>query len=146
MLSVSFGLLSAGCYDTYAVKPAELPKINGSFVHSEAVGGNATLVTYSVAHVEAEDGRMLELTGKHDVILTLKDGKQVVFQHPVTTEPEGDGYALRGGNRGLLEVKESDIKRAEVTQYDSGKTLAAAIPLAIVGGLLLGFVAIQATK
>lgn len=121
----------AGCYTAEAVKPAELPKLNGGFVEPIARTGNATVIAVSVARVEREDGTILEVHGKPDVYLTLRSGTRLDFDGPVLAEADDDSLTLRSENRAKTRVSFKDIEKAEVSQYDGTKTW-----LAYMGGSL----------
>ena len=135
-----------GCYTNTAVRPSEIPKLNGAFQTSQPAGRNAILVTSSVSHVEAPDGKTVEVKGTYDLILTTKDGKIIQFDHPVMIDKEEDSFLLRGANRGETHVAMTDIEATEVRQFSQTKTMLVAAPVALVGGLLMGLLIVRASK
>jgi hypothetical protein len=139
-------MLSSGCYDWELIKPTELPKLNGSFSTPIGRAGNATVVAVRVADVEREDGTLTQIKGNFDLKVTRENDDVVEFEHPVLAEIDGDDLVVRGGNRAKTHIPLVEIKHSEVSQLDVGGTTAAAVICSVVGGLVLGGIAVAAAN
>jgi hypothetical protein len=140
-LLLAFGAVTTGCYKEIGIRPSELPKLNGGFVGTATEAQGKNVVVASVSHVEGEDGRMFEVEGEHDVIVTLKDGRKVRFNHPTSVAHDDGAYTFRGGNRPPEVFGEQEIQRTDVTQVDRTKSLLIVLPACVIGALLIGVVA-----
>lgn len=129
-LVLASSVLLQGCHAHTPIRPTELPKLNGSFGDTQR-GAGAVLTTRTVTHVQGEDGRMVELKGEYDVVMTLKDGRKVEFEHPVLSAVEGQKLRIRSGNRPEASVLVDDISHIEIVNFDGVAT-------SVVGGLILG--------
>ena len=136
-LLVACSLLTTGCYSHVPIRPSELPKLNGDFATAQAVGVNTTLHTFSVAQVQGEDGRMVELKGEHDVIITLKNGTTTKYGHPVSVSEEGGAFVIRSANQAEVRVPLDDIQRVEVTNYNGIATTFIAVGVGVVASLVV---------
>jgi len=138
----SFSLLSTGCYEHIGIRPSELPKMNGAFVTSQSTGSNSVLVTQSVVHVEKEDGRIEEIKGEYDIIVTNSVGNKFKFQHPIIVESLPDGYLIKGANRSPETFKVREIKKVEVVRpggvgFTIGYVLGPVLVLALITTVVL---------
>jgi hypothetical protein len=136
-------LLTTGCYSHVPIRPGELPKLNGAFQDTQSAGGNTTLVIRSVRQVEGEDGKMVELKGEHDVILTLKDGSKTTYDHPVAVSEEAGVLTIRSANHPEAQVPLDGIKRVEVTNYDRLTSTLVMVGAALGGGFLVGLLVLS---
>jgi hypothetical protein len=139
-------MVSSGCYDWELIKPAEIPKLNGSFSTPVGQAGNTTVVAVRVADVEREDGTLAQIKGKFDLKVTRENGDELEFEHPVQAETDGDDLIIRGGNRAKTRIPLYEIKHAEVSQLDAGGTAATAVICSILGGLVIGGIAVAAAS
>src|SRR5579859_4356685 len=93
-------LAQSACYDWEMVKPAEVPKLSGSFQTPVGpIAGGGTLVAIRVVDVEREDGTLAQIKGNFDLKVVLKSGEEVTFNTPMEAERQGDELVVRGGNR-----------------------------------------------
>ena len=136
---VAFMLCSTGCYDWEAIRPAEIPKVSGSFATPVAQQGNTTIVAVRVVDVERPDGSLIQLKGEFDLRVTVRGGGQYEFKHPVGATREGDVLVLRGGNRGETRIPVDDVVKAEASQYSNGKTTGAMLAVSLAAGLITYF-------
>ncbi len=140
-------VLNTGCYSAQQVKPAEIPKLNGSFAQPVAQVGNTTVIAVSVARLERPDGTLTEIKGQpKSVIVTLHSGEEIEFDSPVLADAEEEALVLRSENRAKTRILFGDIAKAEVNAYDPGKSMALMLGLGggtiLVGtAILLGFIA-----
>jgi hypothetical protein len=111
-LVIAAALALASCYSYTSVNPGQLPQLNGSFV--TPVGGN--VVAVRVATIEKSDGSLTQVKGTFDLKITLKNGAEMSFDHPVKAEIEGDTLVLAGGNRRATPIPLDEIELAEVVQ------------------------------
>lgn len=139
-------LSSIGCYDWEAIRPAEVPKVSGSFATPVAQQGNTTIVAVRVVDVERPDGSLIQLKGEFDVRVTVRGGGQYEFKHPVGATRDGDVLVLRGGNRGETRIPIDDIVKAEASQYAQGKTLAVTTTVGIGVGLIAALLITSSVK
>jgi hypothetical protein len=129
-----FVLSLSGCYSWTAIRPDELPKLNGNYTSSQGHPGG-TLVIETVAQLEAPDGRMVEIKGESDARLTTKN-PQVAwnFQHPILAETDGNSLRIRSSNLGKKSFELGNIQSLEVSQFERAKTAWAICgPLTVVG-------------
>jgi hypothetical protein len=134
-------LLSSGCYSWAAIKPTELPKLNGSSTTSTAGGGH-TLVLQTVAQVEAPDGRIVEVKGESDArVTTVKPPQVLSFEHPVVANLTDDSLIVQAGNVGKTTIPLSRIESVEISQLERGQTALAAtvvgLLVSVVGTVLI---------
>ncbi len=130
--------LVSGCYTWEPIRPSELPKLSGGGVTVGRIvdGENeGRVVVASLRHVEAPDGTMVEIKGKYDARITLKNGREIEFEHPVRTEVDGLHVVIAGGNVSNMSFDPDNIKSVEVSQFSAGQTA-----LAIVGCVVLSSV------
>jgi hypothetical protein len=131
------------------LEPVEVPKLNGAFAAPVGQVGNATVVAVRVVDVEREDGTLAQIAGEFDLKIVEKGGEEIVFKHPVSAEREGDDLVIRGGNRAATRIALSDIVRAEVSEYSSGKTITAtavAVPLGMAAFVGIGLAVASAAR
>lgn len=90
-VSVVFAM---GCHNMVQIRPSELPRLNDSYQRQIGVDtGNpfstsgpripTPIVESSTRHVEAPDGRMVEIEGRYNARITLDGGESWRFNHPV---------------------------------------------------------------
>lgn len=120
-----------GCSTYVSIKPTELPKLNDSFV-APARTSYGQLVAVRVAHVEAPDGKIVEVKGDFDVRITLRDHRELEITHPVRARlgSSGTALAIAGGNRAEVVIPLDDISTVEISQPDVGGS--------VVVGVLIG--------
>jgi len=108
-----------------------LPKLNDSFV-APATNSYGQLVAVRVAHVEAPDGKIVEVKGDFDVRIRLHDHREFEITHPVRARLESSGAALAiaGGNRAEVVIPLDRISTVEISQPDVGGS--------VVTGVLIG--------
>lgn len=132
-------LLAAGCHTTHAIRPSELPKLNGS--HAGETGhrrGRVVEVEQPSRRVlVTPDGRTVEVEGEVDATVILVDGRRFDFEHPVLAEIAGDKLTVRGSNQ-AFQFDQANISGAEVAEFNSRKTNAIAVTLTVAGSILLG--------
>jgi hypothetical protein len=128
-------MLSSGCYQWELIKPTELPKLNGSFATPVGHVGNANVVAFRVADVEREDGTLVQIKGNFDLKVTRENDEEVEFDHPVAAQIDGDDLVVRGGNRSKTNIPLTEIKHAEVSQFDSGATMGVVLIASVLVGI-----------
>jgi hypothetical protein len=136
-----FSLTASGCYKWVDIKPAELPKLNGSYARVTGSvptpSGVVTTVESTVAHVERPDGTLVEIKGRYDAEVTTSSGAPMRFEHPVNSTLEGDQLAVQASNRTTTAFKLQDVKSVQVSQYDATATTLAAVGASAVIGVLV---------
>ena len=107
-LVTSLSLL-AGCYsyNYTAIKPTELPKLNGSS-YGQVAGGA----------VETPEGRLVEINGSFDVVIDTNQGEWT-FEHPVGAGIEGDALVVKSSNQNPARIPLSQINSVMIKQGDS---------------------------
>jgi hypothetical protein len=110
VLPASLAIVS--CYSHTAVNAKQLPRLNDSFV--APVGAN--VVAVRVATIEQPDGSLAEIKGNFDLQITMANGQELSFDHPVRAEIEGETLVLAGGNRRATPIPLSEIQAAEIVQ------------------------------
>lgn len=139
----------SGCTSMRTVRPTELPKLNNSQSTTTA-RGNVAFVLQTARHVQAPDGRIIQVVGPFHLHVVTKRGKVVKFAHPVSTRLSGDSLEMRGGNRGLTVFRVRDLKSTKVEVNDPGKTilLIAGINLGVlaIGGVIVGVIAANSSS
>ena len=141
ILTMFFG----GCYTWTAIKPTELPKLNGAQTASSPQTDRRVELV-SVAQVETPDGRLTEIQGESDARIQLKGFTPILFEHPILSSVENEGLAIRSGNRAKTTIPLGSIQSLEVSQLNRNQTALAGTVLGLVGGALLGFLIISAIK
>lgn len=147
-LLVAQGAVS-GCYRWESIKPSELPKLNGGYLRvvgrTYTPSGTVTHVEQTVAHVERTDGTLIEIKGEYDARVTMKSRSSLlVFDHPVDATIEDGSLLLTGGNLPTTRFDMSTLRRVEVSQLDSGATIALSAVLGLVIGAAVLVVALSA--
>ena len=86
-------MLSGGCYSWTAIKPTELPKLNGAqTTTSHQMGRQVILI--SAAQVETPDGRLVEIQGESDAKIQVPGAVPLLFaasHHRFRRERESHG-------------------------------------------------------
>ena len=124
-------LAPLGCSSWEMVRPAEVPKLSGSFSSAVAQVGTHTAVVVPVTDVERPDGTLVQIRGGYDLRLALISGGYYEFNHPVSAVQEGDALVVRGANRAATQIPLADIQKAEVSQHSKWKTMYLSILLTI---------------
>jgi hypothetical protein len=142
-------LALAACYDTYRVRPDELPKLNDS--HTTVMGAlstgktTAVFTDRSVRHLFADDGRVVEVKGEASVLVRTVDGRAYDFEHPVLATLTDDRVLeIAGGNRAETSVPLVDVRTADVTCYSPEKSMWAAIGISTLVSIPLALLAVAA--
>src|SRR5687768_3570788 len=91
-------LLLPACFNRYAIKPTELPKLNGAGAAVVGQAGNAVLIQESYRQVEQLDGTLLEVTGPFDAYVQNGAPEPVHFKHPVSSEIDANLLKMKAGN------------------------------------------------
>ena len=128
--------LTAGCYTWEPIKPTELPKLSGAAVATGTVASGTNrgqVIAVSVAHVEAPDGRLVEIKGEFDARVELTNGQTVTFTHPVRAQVDGFHLTVQGGNRPPTSFPLNQVRVVTVSQ---GNPAASAAVGAVVGTAL----------
>lgn len=136
LVFVLAAVVVSGCYTHTSIKPTELPKLNGASVVGLGRQGNTNVYAVSVAHVEAPDGRLEEITGEFDAVITERQRGRVDFDHPVQSQIEGNALSVRGGNRAETEFNLNDVTEAEVVQLNGWTAVWAGLGGAALGGII----------
>jgi len=128
---VMFAMSLGGCYSWHAIKPTELPKLNGgSTTITNAGGRQVALIT--VAKVETEDGRLVELKGASDARVWVRGAAPTLFEHPESVV-QGSSLLIRSLNQTQTRIPLTSIQKVEVSQYDLVRSsFAYAIPGLVV--------------
>ncbi len=136
---VSSGLSLSGCTKWVAIKPQELPKLNGSTEAALPATGRVSVIGVLVSTVEAPDGRLVEIRGGYDANVTLAGQPPILFERPVLAEQHGDTMRIRAANHSVVEVPLASLSAVEVSQKDGTMTaVALTIPIVLVTGILAG--------
>ncbi|AWV90420.1 hypothetical protein [Bradymonas sediminis] len=146
LLICAVGLSATGCYTYEAVKPTELPKLNGSY--EKTVGStynpnntSTPIVERSVVHLERVDGRMVEISGPMDARVTRKSGEAIVIEHPIVARTNAVSLFVKGGNIAEQEFLLQDIEKVEVEKLQGTRTGLAVLMLTLgVAAITMGVV------
>jgi hypothetical protein len=137
-------MLSGGCYSWTAIKPTELPKLNGAqTTTSHQMGRQVILI--SAAQVETPDGRLVEIRGESDAKIQVPGAVPLLFEHPIISSVENASLTVKSANRAMTTIPLDRIQRVEVSQFERGQTTAAVMVASTVGALLLILVTYSAT-
>jgi len=138
-----------GCYSTTAIRPDQLPLLNGSFAVATGSyrAGSRTVTTgqVSVAHVAAPDGRIVEIAGPFDAILVARDPRNLPleFDHPVEAQLDGMTLRVAGANRAPVGVPLEGVSEVRIRQFDGATTswaiVGVTIAAIVLGGALVLF-------
>ena len=129
-------LLFSGCYSWSAIKPTELPKLNGaSNSLNNTSGGTVRIIT--VAHLEAPDGRLVQIKGESDARISTGGALPISFTHPVRASVEGQDLIVQSANNPRTQIPLAQVKSVEVSQYDTVKSTLAMILLSSAGAALI---------
>ncbi len=138
---VATSFAATGCFRVDAIKPTELPKLNGSNVRNLGQTGNVQLIGITVTPVERIDGRTVEIKGNYDASIVRNDGRTLSFEHPVLSEIVNNTLTVKGSNRGVASWPLADVSRVDVQTYDATKTIlvvvAINVSILVVSGLIL---------
>lgn len=140
-------LLSAavisGCYSHTSIKPTELPKLNGAGADLHSAGSSDVYVV-SRGHVEAPDGRIVEIDGKFDAVVTTTNGAESDFEYPVIASANEAALTVAGSNRAPTDFQLGQIRDVSIEQW-SKWNIAWVLPTILVvtgGGLILTMAAV----
>lgn len=130
-------LLLGGCYSWTAIKPTELPKLNGaSTTTTHTMGRQVTLI--SVAQVEAPDGRLVEIQGESDTRMKGTGQPPITFKHPVLASVDDESLTVRSSNYRKFTIPLNKIESVEVSQFERSKTMAAiTVPTVLIGAIAI---------
>jgi hypothetical protein len=131
---LALAMLLGGCYSWTAIKPTELPKINGNpTVLPDRSGGHVQIV--NVAQVETPDGRLAEIRGQSDARVQLKDTTLMSFEHPIRSSVENQSLTIMSGNHPKTTIPLDNIQSVEVSQGNraeaAGVIVGILLPLAL---------------
>ena len=145
-LVTSLSLL-AGCYsyNYTAIKPTELPKLNGATYGQVVDGpGRGQAVAVSVHQVETPEGRLVEINGTFDVVIDTAQGEWT-FEHPIGAAVEDDTLLVKSSNQSPARIPLSQINSVVIKQPDSSTNgiLGAFLTLVIAGAV--GLLVVAAT-
>lgn len=129
---VALSVASTACHDWVPVRPAELGKMQPS-----REGPPPRLVQTNGALVEIDDDS--------DVRLTLQDGAEHWFTHPVSARIESNVLVIRGGNRGERRFPVESLEKVEVAKFNGGTT-ATVIVLGSVAGVVGTYLLLHAIR
>jgi hypothetical protein len=127
--------LTFGCYNTYSIKPTEVPKLNNTY--SVRVGSKRTsfynsiskttsyssipIMAKSTRHLKQPDGKIVKLTGKTPVSIFTKTGKYT-FLHPTISSLNSGHLIIKGSNRSKQIFMLDSIQKVEIQKYSNGKS------------------------
>jgi hypothetical protein len=131
---LALAMLLGGCYSWTAIKPTELPKINGTpTVLPDNTGGQVRIV--NDAQVETADGRLVEIRGRSDVRVQLKDTTLMSFEHPIRSSVENQSLTIMSANHPKTTMPLANIQSVEVSQGNraeaAGVIIGILLPLAL---------------
>jgi hypothetical protein len=141
ILTILFG----GCYTWTAIKPTELPKLNGAQTATSQQTGRQVQL-FSVVQVETPDGRLADIQGESDARIQLKGSPPILFEHPILSSIENEELTIRSGNRAKTSMPLGNIQHLEVSQLNRNQTALAGTVFGLVTSALLTFLIISATK
>ncbi len=147
-------LANLGCHDWVAIRPTELPRLNGSTAvqvgTTTQYGPNGTTSTAPVmavsqTAVEGPDGRMVQINGSFDARV-VSGGEERTFDGPVVSELQLEGRQLniRSANYAPVDIPISAVDSVEVSQFNAVKTSLLSGGLGIIGGTLIAIVLLSA--
>jgi hypothetical protein len=115
---VASTLSTTACYDWTLVKPAQLGQL-GPLAPGESSPPPAV-------DVERLDGTLARIHGHFDVRVTMLDGREITFEHPVRVTRSGNAYTFRAGNQPETTLDIDAIRSAQISQFSTGTTIGAA--------------------
>jgi hypothetical protein len=140
---VALAMLVSGCYAWTAIKPTELPKINGTPTFlPDRTGGQVRIVT--MAQVETPDGRLAEIKGESNAPIQLKDGTGVFFEHPLRSSIEDQSLIIMSGNHPKTTIPLANIQSLDVSQGNLGE--GAAMLFGFLLPVVITIAAVSATR
>jgi hypothetical protein len=104
-------LAQTGCYDWVAIRPADLPLLNGD-VQATSEPGQGTAVA-GAPTVHRLNGTLLEVHGRHDVRVKV-GGQTYLFTAPVHATRSGEAIEVEGGNRPATRIWMPAIDSVEI--------------------------------
>lgn len=132
-------LLVSGCTRWTAIRPEQLPALNGDSVelaHANAVAGTTRTV-------ERPDGRTVEIRGAFHARLTGRNGHQVVVEHPVISSIEGRTLTVRGSNVAPQIIPMPNLSSVEIGQTNKGAVAVAYSLLGVVFAVLASVIVVK---
>jgi len=129
-------LFLSGCYSWTAIKPTELPKLNGaSTTINHGWGGSVRILT--VADLEAPDGRLVRIKGESDARISVGSGAPLSFAHPIQAFATDQDLYVQSANYPPTRIPLAQVQREEVSQYELVQSVFAISALSLVGTLIL---------
>ena len=125
-----------GCHTWVAIKPSELPRLNGSTEQVVSRSANSRVVAITTTPVERPDGRLVEIRGNYDVRIE-SGGRSQEVGSPVLAELEGDHLIVRGSNMPRSRIPLSNIDNLEVSQFQRARTVLLTTGIAMVGAAIV---------
>lgn len=122
-------LMVSGCTRWTAIRPEQLPALNGDTIER----ANSTAVAATTRTVERPDGRTVEIRGAFHARLTGRNGHQVVAEHPVISTIEGRTLIVRGSNVAPQTIPLPNLSSVEIGQTNKG---AVAVGYSLLGVVL----------
>ena len=146
-LALTTLLTSSACsYSKYiAVKPEQLPRLNGGTTAVLGQTHNATIVGVTVRRIESPDGRVHEIRGRFNLLVSERNEPQR-FEHPVESAVSDTVLRVSGGNRGETHFDLDAIDYARVEVPDATKNLWGTVGIVVGVGLLGALVVVAATN
>lgn len=124
------------------VRPTELPRLNGSSVTHVGHTGTANVYAVTEVHLQAPDGRMVEVQGEAGIGIDAHGGS-MIFRHPVESRLEGDSIVIRSANHPETRLRLNEIDAAYARTRSRWNGVLGGLGGA-VGGALLGLIIISA--
>lgn len=121
---LSASLVAAGCHDWVTVRSAEVAKMEPPAAGTR--GGS------SPPRLLRPNGSLVEVDDDSDVVVTMTDGRELVFTHPVHARVDGDVIIVRGGNRADTRLRDGTISKVEVSKFRGGQTAVAIVATVLV--------------
>lgn len=140
-----FTMLLGGCSSWTAIKPTELPKLNNAQTAvSENKSGQVELI--SATQVETPDGRLVEIGGKNDARVQLKDASSSLFEYPLRFSVENQALTIMSSNQPKTTIPLEKIQMVEVSQINHQAGEAVFFILSVVSTIGIGFLIASAVK
>lgn len=121
-LLTALSVTTSACHDWVAVRPSEIAKMGPGSGKSD-----------SPPRLVRTNGALVEIDDDSEVIITLNNGREILFSHPVQARMDGGVLVVRGGNHGEMRLLDQEIRKVQVSKFDGGSTAQAIVGTALLG-------------
>ena len=137
-MSVCVAMLNLGCTNWVAIRPSELPRLNGSTaVRAGTTYDLEPIMLIAETSVETPEGTLVTIRGDFDASIQYH-GRTILAEDPVISEVTGSYLQVRAGNLRQTRMTLAEITSVEVLQAAGTKTYLLTVGLILLGSMLVG--------